>query len=448
MELLRLPQALYRLAKACPFPLYVVGGVCRDTLAGFAGNRDYDLCAPVSADAFVACAQESGFLVRAVYANTGTVKLSEEGEEYEFACFRTDEYVRGHAPSSVQLTGDIVKDALRRDFTCNAIYYDIKAKVYVDPLGGIADVQKKIVRTVREANRVFGEDGLRLMRLCRLAAQTGFTPSADCLQGAKNNAFRIREIAPERIGAELDAILHADQKNGIVGAQYSGLKLLHATGVMAYILPELTLGEGMEQRADYHQYDVLEHSLRCVYYAPPSVRLAALLHDVAKPYCMKKAGNFHEHEQEGARISKEICERLRVSKAKTEEVCRLIALHMYDLSGQTRESKIRRIAVDNADIWDKLLALKQADFSACKDNLSQAPTVKKWKLIQNKMLAEGVPFTLKQLAVNGNDLIACGISPRQLGKILPALLYECALGQLKNKKERLINRALSLAQIR
>ncbi len=440
-----LPEQLNNLARGCGFPLYVVGGACRDFLAGLSQNRDFDICAPVSAERFIAEAQKQGFFVQSVYANTGTVKLSCGNDGYEFACFRTDEYVRGHSPAKVMATDDIFADARRRDFKCNAVYYDIAAEKFVDPLGGIEDIKNRKIDCVRDSSRVFSEDGLRLMRLCRQSAQTGFTPTEECLNGARENAFRIGEISAERVCCELELILHADEKHGIEGAHYAGLKLLEQTEVLRYILPELWAGKGMAQRADFHNHDVLEHSLRCALYAQPDIRLAALLHDVGKPYCMINYGNFHGHEAEGAAIAEKICARLHVSKAQTQKVKRLVRLHMYDLNCMMKEVKVRRLIVSDGDIWQDLLDIKQADFSACKDDLSEAPCVTKWKKIYDDMQRSGVPMNLKQLAVNGKDLIGCGITGAKVGEILKTLLTECASGGILNNKKTLLKRAAALA---
>lgn len=440
-----LPEKLKTLAAGLNKPLYAVGGACRDFLAGLTKeSADWDICAPLSAETVCAAAENVGFKISAVYKNTGTVLMEADGEDYEFTSFRTDKYVRGkHSPSEVFFTDDIQSDARRRDFKCNAVYYDIAAQKFVDPLGGIDDIKNKKISTVVSAQKVFGEDGLRLMRLCRIAAQTGFTPTDECKEGARENSALIADIAKERIGAELNAILYADCKYGVEGAQYAGLKLLHETGVLAHILPELAAGAGMEQRSDFHAHDVLEHTFRCVKYAPPEIRLAALLHDVGKPYCKLNYGKFARHEEVGAEIAADICRRLRVPSKTADRVCALVRWHMYDLSGAASENKIRKFIVRNLDIFDDLLLLKQADFSACKDDLSTAPCVTKWKRIFEDMVRGGVPLSLKQLAVRGNELIGAGICPDETAKTLKMLLEECAVGNVANQKEKLLKYALA-----
>ncbi|MCD8308758.1 MAG: HD domain-containing protein [Clostridia bacterium] len=435
-----LPENLISLAKKCSFPLYVVGGTCREFICGqHPLKADYDICAPVTAEEFIAAAQRCGFEICGVFKNTGTVKLRSGGNEYEFSCFRSDKYVRGvHRPVKIYFTDDIMLDAKRRDFKCNAVYYDISAGQFVDPLGGISDLKAGVISTVAPAEKVFGEDGLRLLRLCRIAAQTGLKPAEECFEGAKVNARLIKDITPERVYAELTAILHADEKYGHKYGQYEGLKLACELGVADYIIPELTAGRGMSQRQDFHAHDVLEHSLRCVKYSAGDIRLAAMLHDAGKPYCKITSGNFYGHEEEGGRIAREALARLKAPKKITEETVRLINLHMYDCNLAARESKVRRMIVANRDIFYKLLELKQADFSACRDDMSEAPAVKKWREIYQRMGEEKVPFTLRELNVRGNELIAAGIPAEKTGVILNKLLLECAVVPAINERGKLI----------
>ncbi len=440
-----LPVPLIKLADACKEPLYVVGGSVRDFLAGFPLNEqtDWDLSSPMTEEVFLSHARACGFAVRAVYRHTGTVKLEDaEGRGYEFTRFRSDKYVRGeHTPAEISFTEDPLLDARRRDFRANAVYYAIREGEFLDPLGGIADIRVKTLRTVREAERVFGEDGLRLMRLARIAAETGFSPDEECLTGARRNAALISDISPERIFAELRLILLSDRKHGAPEAPYRGLKLLHESGVMQMILPELAAGDGMAQRSDYHDHDVLEHSLLCVRHAPPEIRFAALLHDVGKPYCMLRDGNFHAHAEEGARIAREILARLKAPKQLTAVTCMLVKKHMLDLDCRMRDLKVRREIVDLGADFSLLMALKQADFSACKGDLSPAPTVVKWNRIRGEMRAEGVPFTIKELAVNGRDLQAAGVPEVRTAEALEELLRFCTENGARNNRTQLLNYA-------
>lgn len=437
-----LPQNLILLANHSPFPLYVVGGSVRDFLAGTPKiNADWDVASSCSDEELTFAATKEGFTIDAVYRNTGTVRLSDPlNVKYEFTRFRSDKYVRGlHAPAEIEFTTEIEKDALRRDFTANAVYYDVKEEKLVDPLGGIPDIEKKIFRTVAPAEKVFGEDGLRLMRLARLSAETGFTPDEDCLAGAKRNAALIRDIAPERIFTELARLMNTDGESA-----YRGLCILKDTGVLKEILPELALGDGLVQRADFHKYDVLEHSLRCARYAKKEICFAALLHDVGKPFCFYRDGNFHLHAEEGARIAGEILHRLKAPVKLVEETKKLISLHMRDLMLSMKENKVRRTIAENYPLFPQLINLFQADFSACKDDLSPAPNAVKWQKIADKMKEEGAPRSLKELKINGNDLLAIGVKPEKIGKILNELFLFAIENGVRNERELLLNRAESL----
>ncbi len=448
-----IPQELKNLADVCPAPLYVVGGSVRDHLAGLTPKKlDRDICSPFSADEFAALAQAQGFTVRATYRNTGTVKILGNEGEYEYSAFRSDEYVRGvHTPAHVYFTTDIRLDARRRDFTCNAVYFDIQKGNYVDPLGGIAAIRQKRLTTVDNAKKVFGEDGLRLMRLARFAAQLGFSPDNECLEGAKTNASLIEDISPERIFDELTSILTAEQKYGSPDAPYRGLQLLKETGVLRRILPELALGDGLAQRADFHKYDVLEHSLRAVKYIEPldegyPLRLAALLHDVGKPVCMLRDGNAHGHAEEGEGLVRGILTRLKAPKKVTERVVWLCKWHMYDFNCQTGENKLRRFFVQNEAYLDDLMKVKQADFSACTDDTDKAPTCARWGLLLSKMRKEKVPFSLKELAVNGRDLEVERIPAPLLSQVLHGLLSHAAVRPQDNTKSALIKIAKELSK--
>ena len=446
-----IPIELKKLVSSCPKPLYVVGGSVRDYLLGVrSATQDWDICSPMSAEEFSAIAQANGYSVQSVYRNTGTVKLKAGETDCEYSCFRSDKYVRGiHVPVEIFFTEDITLDARRRDFTANALYYHIQADEFINPLQDISCIQEKRLTTVDDASKVFGEDGLRLMRLARQAAQLGFQPDENCLRGATQNASLILDISPERVFAELTAILTAENKYGTEDGAYNGLKLLEKTGVLGYILPELFKGKGLAQRADFHKYDVLEHSLRAVKYAPCdadyTLRLAALLHDVGKPLCMLRDGNAHAHTEEGEILCLEILRRIKAPKKTVQTVAWLVKWHMYDFDCKTGENKLRRFLVSNAPNISLLLALKQADFSACTDDTSIAPTCRKWNALLEKMRRENVPFSLKQLAVKGDDLLSAGIEKQKIGDVLHGLLMHTAVCPRDNERDRLLKLARGIA---
>lgn len=278
------------------------------------------------------------------------------------------------------------------------------------------------------------------MRLARFCGELGFTPSADTLFSAKKNACNIKDISAERIYDELKKILRSDGKYEFSDKRghYKGLKLLSETGVLDYIMPELTLGRNMPQRSDFHDYDVLEHSLRCALYADKSVRLDALLHDVGKPYCMETFGKYHDHPFEGEIIARRILRRIRADNETVSRVCFTVKNHMLDLNCDMRETKIRRFIVDNYSYISPLLKVKQADFTACKDDLSKAPSVAKWENIIEKMKKDGTPFTVKDLKITADDLIMLGFEGKAIGDVFHKLFDTAVLNPEFNKRETLL----------
>lgn len=432
-------------AKYLPCELYLVGGSVRNFLMGESKPLDYDLCSAIPVQEMISLLENFGGEVVARYDRTGTIVFKFDKIKYEYTCFRKDGYTAGgkHTPDDVEFTDDILEDALRRDFKCNAIYYDLKNQRLVDPLGGIEDIKNKVLDTVKSPKEVFSHDGLRLLRLARFTAELGFTPTKEVLDGAREYADNILDISVERIWAELGKILVADEKYPFSpkDGHYLGLKVLDDTRVLDRILPEIAKGRGIAQRQDFHTYDVLEHTLKSVLYAPKSVRLFAILHDVGKPLVFEKNGNFYEHEKEGVLLCKRILERLKGDKKTIQTAVILVGLHMADMDCKMRESKVRKLILENYKIIDLLLALKQADFSACKDDLSVCPTVIKWKEILEKMKEEGTPFNLKDLKITANDLIEIGYEGERIGRQMKRLLFLCGQYPEKNDREYLLEKA-------
>jgi len=436
-----IPISLKQLAENLPCPLYLTGGVVRNYLAKLPPS-DFDIAAPLSDEEFADYAVKNNFKIISIYKNTFTVKIKDENNEcYEFSSFRNESYERGHIPSQANFTKNITEDAKRRDFKCNAVYYDIKNNVFNDPLGGISDINNKIISTVIEPDKVFCNDGLRLMRLCRLCGELDFTPDEDTFNSARKFKNQIDFISKERIYAELKLILSADTKYNKTYGQYNALKLLHKTGLLELIIPELTLGENMAQRKDFHNWDVLEHTFLTVKYAPLEIRLAALLHDIGKPYCFIKNGSFHGHDKEGAELAEKILKRLKAPKKEINQVKILTALHMYDLNLLTKTNKIKLFIAKNHDIYFDLLKIKQADFSACKDNLNTCSTVLKWEKIRNEMVESNTPFSLSELKIKGGDLTELGFIDKNIKIALDRLFKECVINPQFNNKNKLLQLA-------
>lgn len=442
-----LKQNLKNLACKLEKPLYVVGGFVRNYLIDGKASKDIDLASSMPTEELKENLSEFGFFVVGEYKRTETLLFSDGEQKYEYTAFRTEEYEEGgfHTPVSTCLTDDIELDAKRRDFKCNAVYYDIKSDKIVDVLGGVEDVKNKVLDTVISPDEVFCHDGLRLMRLARFTGELGFTPTKQVLQSALNNAQNILDVSKERVYAELKMILVADTKYEFSDrrGQYSALKVLDVTRVLDYIFPDLTEGRGLVQRSDFHNYDVLEHSLRAVLYAKKELRLYALMHDIGKPYAMRKDGKYHFHAVYGEHIVERALRYILADNKTVERATFLTKYHMLDKKCDMSENKIRVFIVENQDKIEDLLGVMQADYSACKDYLDEAPTVTKWKKIIEKMKNDGVPFCLKELKINAKDLIEMGIEGEKIGQTLNKLLKHCIINPSENDRERLVKLAKS-----
>ena len=412
------PESLRAFAAEFPVPLYLVGGYVRDAINGVI-SQDIDICSSLPAEEVKNLLSGTKYKITSLKRDTGSVSILSDETEWQYTAFRTDVYEKGHTPIRTA-PADINGDALRRDFRANAVYYDIKNDRFADPLGGIEEAKKRVFSTTRPPKEVFSEDGLRLMRLARLASETGFSVDESTMTGARENAEKIREIAPERIRVELEKILHSPLPS-------VGLELLRQEGVLSLILPELTAGYGMEQRKEYHKYDVYYHTLATVDAADLSVRTAALFHDVGKPVCFSSTGTYYGHDVVGAETCRDIMRRLRYSNKEIEETKRLVLYHMIDLKGDMKENKIRKFVQKNADILTKLCLIKDADRIGCGyDKDGQSPSSVRLKKTLEKMKEEGVPFSVKELLIRGDEIPEEVVPKGKRGEVLQALLSACA----------------------
>jgi len=423
---MQVPASLTRLADILDAPLYIAGGYVRNACLGYQSS-DIDIASPLHYEKVIERLKGTEFSAHLTSPKMFTLKITAGNDSFEFTTFRTESYTKGHTPTEVSATESIVEDAKRRDFTMNAVYYDVKKGALTDPLGGIKDIERRLVVATRSPDKVFAEDGLRLMRLARQSSELGFEIEDATLEGAKKNAFRIDEISPERIRDELDKILIADTKYGVKNAQVTGLKRLLDIGVLARILPEITDGIGITQRADFHSYDVFYHTLATVEGAKKDIRLAALLHDVGKPYVYKKEGTFHRHDEAGAEIAEAILTRLRYPKSVIRDVKTLVALHMFNLQRNAKENKVRAFTQKYERLIFDLADLMDADAYGTGKPFNENSGGEFLRETYKKMRLENVPFKTSDLLINGEDLISLGVEEEERGKVLEELLRECAM---------------------
>ncbi len=379
----------------------------------------------------------------------GTVTVMSNGMAVEVTTYRLEtDYADFRHPSGVVFTGDVQQDLARRDFTFNAMAMT-PAGVLVDPFGGLHDLSSGVVRAVGDPDRRFSEDALRLVRAVRFAAQLGFDLEHDTRQALGRNAGLLEHISKERIRDELVKILLSD-------APSDGVRDLSDLGLLGSFWPELEDGRGFEQNP-HHAYCVLEHSIRALGETPPdlALRLAALLHDVAKPRCMTAdedgSRRFFHHEQVGARIARKMLYRLRFDRDTIQRVCHLIryhmALHHYpDMTDAAIRRLIRRVGPDSID---DLVLLRRADRLA--SGTKKGPLSRGAKRLLRRIdqvMAEDAAFSIRDLAVDGRDVMSIGgLSPGpRVGQILDQLLEMVLEEPELNTRQRLEAEILNLSQ--
>ena len=418
-------------------PLFLVGGYVRDQLLGI-NSFDVDVCSQLDVYTVKNMLLNSDFVVSDKNLRMGTVVISSKNFKVEYTTFRTDSYDRtkgDHSPESVEFTTDQKLDALRRDFSCNAIYKNILSDKIVDFVGGVDDLHKKLLRTVDDPERVFEADGLRILRLVRFAAELGFDIDDNTLSVAKANAWRVKDIAVERIRDELDKIFVADTKHPdlqLGKAHLVGFRLLDELGLVKMLLPEVAALKGLQQPVKWHLYDAFEHSVKAFELAPANLRWIALLHDVGKAECMAKQGNMHGHDVVGAEMARHILERLKFSNADTDWICDVIRWHMIDIDDNMSWNKLRWFAVKHIDIADDICMFKRIDSEASCGH----PHDSRLKDALAEVRTDGTPLSLKELKVNGEDLISLGVEPKRRAEILNNLWKETVFNLSLNDREK------------
>lgn len=404
-------------------PIYLVGGIVRNSILGYGGG-DIDMAGAVLADELVEILRDTDYSILAVYPRTGTVVIGYGEERYEYTTFRTDSYpINGsHTPDNIRFTNDIYEDASRRDFRVNAIYYDILHDRIVDPLGGVQDISEKVLRTCKSAESTLGEDALRILRLARFSGELGFSPSAETLNVARQRAQSVKEISEERIQDELEKILVADKKYGVVDGEVVGLDLLTKIGAMRYIIPELDAAIGVAQNPKYHLYDVYGHTIQCVRLSPINIRRAALFHDIAKPQLIAKYGNSYSHDIVGEEITRRIMARLKYSNKDIEHTAKLVRIHMFNLDGKAKAASVRRFIRDNYEVYEDFLALRVADkLASGRCEQSHDEILAPFRIQEEIIKGNRVPIAIQELEINGKDLIAIGYKGREIGETLKYL---------------------------
>ncbi|MBR6342063.1 MAG: HD domain-containing protein [Treponema sp.] len=433
------------------FKAYLVGGAVRDI---FLHKKAHDWDVTTNATP-----QDVMKLFKTVIPTGfehGTVTVHFKGKEIEVTTFRTESgYSDGRHPDSVNYAATIEEDLSRRDFTINAIAADLKDGHIVDPFNGRKDLKKKIIRTVGDPEQRFMEDGLRPIRCIRFACKLGFSiEKYTFLELSKPYILdRIKGISIERFRDEFEKILKSPKPS-------AGLKLMEETGIMALFIPELLAGRGCLQsdQRGFHDFDVLDHLFYACDGAPQdkiNVRLAALFHDIAKPQCKKIIDGkitFYNHDKISAGLTHDILTRLKFPNATINDVCHLINEHMFNYTSDWTLAAVRRFIIrTGSQHIDDLIDLRLADMYGMhnkeidfKYSTAVALLVELKDRIKEE-LEKNNALSLKDLAINGNDLIQAGFEKgKKLGLILNHLL-DCVIEDPgMNTKEKLLEVASSL----
>ncbi|MFP4114229.1 MAG: CCA tRNA nucleotidyltransferase [Spirochaetota bacterium] len=434
----RLPRRVRTFAERfheAGYECYLVGGAVRNLLLGRKPS-DFDFASNATPEEVTAIFKR----VIPTGVQHGTVTVLHHGASFEVTTYRTEgDYTDARRPDTVRFVRDIHEDLKRRDFTINAMALDPVCARFLDPHGGTDDIKAKIVRAIGDPAERFREDALRLLRAVRFATQLEFVIDPRTLEEITERAASISAVSQERIRDELTKILESSRPS-------YGLILMKETRLLDYLVPELVEGIDVAQRGN-HRFDIFEHSLRACDAAPPGnliVRLAALFHDVGKPRTLEVAPDgtrrFHGHDQVSADMTEGILRRLRYPNKTVDRVVHLVRHHMFNYTPEWTDSAVRRfISRVGIHAIPDLLALRQADGEAIRgERVDPRPLSELAARVQRQVETDHA-FTVRDLAVNGHDLMESGIpSGRTLGIVLEALLETVLDDPRQNEKSRLL----------
>lgn len=437
------------------FDAYLVGGAVRDFIMGRTPS-DFDVATNAKPEEVMKLFK---FVVPTGIAH-GTVTVHFNKNEIEVTTFRTEsDYSDGRHPDKVEYAGHIEEDLSRRDFTMNAIAISLKDFSIVDPYGGQKDIKSKIIRTVGNPHERFMEDGLRPIRAIRFSSQLKFKIEQNTYKEISDSDVlnKIKSISVERFRDEFLKLLKSEKPS-------AAILLLEETGILDMFIPQLQACRNCIQKDDrgYHIFDVFDHNIYACDGAPKEkilVRLAALFHDIGKPVVKTEVQengltiyHFFNHEKASSKITKEIMTFLKFSNQEIEHVCHLIENHMFNYQPDWKDAAIRRFLVKvGSEYVEDLIDLRLADmYGKYNKNVRIHDSLACEQLIElqdriKQIQAEKQALSLKDLAVNGKDLMALGIpSGKKIGIILNELFQTVLEDPQMNEKDKLLEIARNL----
>ena len=417
------------------YEAYVVGGCVRDSLLHRKPD-DWDITTSAKPE------DTKRIFRRTVDTGIqhGTVTVMVDRTGYEVTTYRIDgEYADGRHPEHVTFTASLLEDLKRRDFTINAMAYS-PAEGLVDEFDGIGDINRRVIRAVGDPVQRFTEDALRMMRAIRFSAQLDYRIDEDTREGIRLLAPNLQKVSAERIRVELEKLLLSEHPEE--------LKEAYELGLLRQFLPELSECMECGQNNPHHCLSVGDHILCAVKAARRDkvLRLALLLHDIAKPQVKTTDENgidhFHGHAARSAALADRILRDLKYDNQTREAAVRLIAWHDRNLGDSLPE--IRKSISELGEEWFlPLLEVKTSDVEAQSDYQrdEKLGKIEYWRNAFEEIRCAGDCLSLKDLAVSGKDLIAAGAAPgREIGRILHEMLEEVLREPAHNTREYLLEK--------
>lgn len=413
------------------YEAYIVGGCVRDSLLGRA-PKDYDIATSAAPEQVKECL--SAYKVIDTGLKHGTVTVLSD-DYVEVTTFRMDSAYSDHRhPDEVTFSDNLLDDLSRRDFTVNAMAYNHRTGV-IDKFGGQKDLFKRKIKCVGEPAVRFNEDALRILRALRFASQLDFEID-DLTATAVHDMYRLLgEVSKERIASEL---------NGIVTGKAPCEVMKRFSDVLSFIIPEIRPCIGFEQHSRYHVYNVWDHTAAAVEHSAPEteVRLALLLHDIAKPVCCnfddEGNGHFYGHEKTGAEMAEKILRSLKYPNDTIETVCKLIKFHYITPVDDNVVVKQLLSAVGSEDFFRLAEVIKGDSRAKQRICFERVQIVENMELRAKDILDKKECISISQLDINGADVAALGARGRQIGDILNKLLALVIEEKADNIKSELL----------
>jgi tRNA nucleotidyltransferase (CCA-adding enzyme) len=423
------------------FEAGVVGGCTRDAILGVIPH-DWDICTSATPNEIQSVFKD--FKQLTVGLKHGTIVIIIDNEEIEITTYRIDgEYSDGRRPDDVVFTRNLIEDLSRRDYTQNAIFFN-ELDGIVDPFNGVSDIENKIIRCVGDPDKRLKEDALRILRGIRFASKLGFEVENYTKIAMFKNKGLLKNISQERISEEFIKLLQGKNVLNILD---------EFKEIIAYIIPEVKDMMGFDQHNPYHIYDIWKHTLIALNNVEGLIlKLTMFFHDIAKPSCYsideQGIGHFYDHADLSAKITSEIFKRMKMTSAEgidrtdLKDIIELIKHH--DIMIEPTKKSVKKMLSKlhgNELQFQRLLLVKRADsFAKSPDNLINS--LKKIDILEtilNEVIAENPCTTLKDLAINGSDLITLGIpAGKRIGEILNRILEDVINENLSNEKEFLL----------